>query len=141
MQRFITTAGFLLGLVVVVTTQSAHAQGGPGTASGDQKSVTSTSQSDEPLPVAVSNTQVLPSSLGQNPWFSRVGLLVVPYHSSAIIATNGKIVSGGTAKASNNMTVTFDVVDVGYEVTKNIAASVTLGVPPEASYHGGRRGG
>jgi len=37
-------------------------------------------------------------------------------------------VSGGTAKASNNMTLTFDV---GYEITENISASVTLGIPPK----------
>ena len=52
----------------------------------------------------------------------------MPYHSSATIATNGQTVSGGTAQASNNMTVTFDV---GYEITKNISASVTTGIPPK----------
>jgi len=128
LQRFITTAGCLLLLVAVVTRQSAHAQGGPVTPSGDQKSVTSNSQHDEPGSEPVSDAQILPSPFKQGRWFSRVGVLVVPYHSSTTIATNGQTVSGGTAKASNNMTVTFDV---GYDITKNISASVTLGIPPK----------
>ncbi len=115
-------------LVAVVTTQSAHAQGRPPTASGDQKSVTNNPQCDDPGTEPVSDAQILPSPFQQGRWFSRVGVLVVPYHSSATIATNGQTVSGGTAKASNNMTVTFDV---GYEITKNISASVTLGIPPK----------
>jgi len=126
--RFITTAGCLLALVVVVTTQSAHAQGGPATASGDQKSLTSNPQRDEPETEPVSDAQILPSPFQQGRWFSRVGVLVVPYHSSATIATNGQTVSGGTAKASNNMTVTFDL---GCEITKNISVSVTTGIPPK----------
>jgi outer membrane protein len=128
LQRFITTGGGLLVLLVVVTTHSAHAQGGPATASGDQKSGTSNPQRDEPGTEPVSDAQILPSPFKQGRWFSRVGVLAVPYHSSATIATNGQTVSGGTAKASNNMTVTFDV---GYEITKNISASVTLGIPPK----------
>jgi len=128
LQRFITTAGCLLVLVAVVTTQSVHAQGGPATASGDQKSVTSNPQRDDPGTEPVSDAQILPSPFKQGRWFSRVGVLVVLYHSSATIATNGQTVSGGTAQASNNMTVTFDV---GYEITKNISTSVTLGIPPK----------
>src|SRR5262249_3378117 len=40
--------------------------------------------------------------------------------------TNGQLLPGGTAEASNNMTVTFDI---GYQITKNISLSVTSGIP------------
>jgi outer membrane protein len=76
----------------------------------------------------VSDAQTVRVPLKQSRWFGRFGVLAVPYHSSATIATNGQLVSGGTAKASNNMTVTFDV---GYEATKNISVSVTTGIPPK----------
>ena len=61
-------------------------------------------------------------------WFTRIGVVGAFYHSSATIATNGQTIPGATAKASNNFTVSFDV---GYDITKNIAASVTVGVPPK----------
>lgn len=61
-------------------------------------------------------------------WFTRVGVVGAFYHSSATIATNGQTIPGATAKASNNFTVSFDV---GYDITKNIAAAVTVGVPPK----------
>ena len=128
MTRFITTAGCLLALVVVVTTQSAHAQGGPATASGDQKSLTSNPQRDEPETEPVSDAQSVRAPFKQSRCFTRLGTLVVPYHSSATIATNGQLLSGGSAKASNNMTVTFDL---GCEITKNISVSVTTGIPPK----------
>jgi len=76
----------------------------------------------------VSDAQTVRVPFKQSRWFGRFGVLAVPYHSSATIATNGQPVSGGTAKASNNMTVTFDV---GYEATKNISLSVTTGIPPK----------
>jgi len=60
-------------------------------------------------------------------------VLAVPYHSSTTIATDGQLVSGGTAEASSNMTVTFDV---GYEITKNISVSVTTGIPPKPHING-----
>jgi len=51
---------------------------------------------------------------------------MAPYHSSATIATNGQTLSGGTAKVSNNMSVTFDI---GYELTKNVSVSMMSGIP------------
>jgi outer membrane protein len=59
-------------------------------------------------------------------WFTRLGVLVAPYHSGATIATNGRLLSGGTAKASNNMSVTFDL---GYQISRNFSVSVTSGSP------------
>ncbi|HEX6649518.1 MAG TPA: hypothetical protein VF075_08260, partial [Pyrinomonadaceae bacterium] len=58
--------------------------------------------------------------------FTRLGVLVAPYHSSATIATNGQPLSGGTAEASNNVSMTFDL---GYEITNNISVTVTSGIP------------
>lgn len=52
----------------------------------------------------------------------------MPYHSSTTILTNGQLLSGANAKASNNFTLTFDV---GYALTKNISVSVTSGIPPK----------
>jgi len=115
-------------LVVVVTTQSAHAQGGPATDSGDKKSAPGNPQRDEPETEPVSEAQSVRTPFSRSRCFSRLGVLAVPYHSSASIATNGQLLSGGTAKASNNMTLTFDL---GCEITKNISASVTTGIPPK----------
>ena len=62
----------------------------------------------------------------QDRWFSRVGLLFAPYHSSATIATNGQLLSRGTAEASNNVSMTFDL---GYQITDIISVSVMSGIP------------
>ncbi len=126
LRSFIATTGCLVA--VIVTTQTAHAQIGVTTVSSNQSSVASQPSSDDVVNDPVSDPQTVRSPFKQSRWFSRVGILVVPYHSSTTIATNGQLVSDGTAKASNNMTVTFDV---GYEVTKNISVSVTTGIPPK----------
>jgi outer membrane protein len=120
--------GSLLAFMGVATTHSAYAQSKVTTGSNDQRSVASQPSSDEPVTETTSDSQVIRPLFKQGRWFSRIGVLAVPYHSSATIATNGQTVSGGTAKASNNMTLTFDV---GYEITKNISASVTTGIPPK----------
>src|SRR5262249_20940184 len=121
LQRFIATTSCVLMLALAVAAQSAHAQGVQVTPSDKGKSVTS-----NPQRVESTNDPQLPEPTLQSPWFSRVGVLVAPYHSSATIATNGQTLSGGTAEASNNMSVTFDL---GYEVTKNISVSVMSGIP------------
>jgi outer membrane protein len=119
----ITTAGCLLALVAA---QTVYAQDGPATASGNQKSITSTPQRDDAESEPASDPQLVQLPLKQSRWFTRVGFMVAPYHSSATIATNGQPLSGGTAEASNNMSVTFDV---GYEITKNISVTMTSGIP------------
>ena len=115
MRPFITTACCLLALVI--TTQSAHAQGG---------STTNNSQRDEPEIEIGSDAQVIQPPFKQSHLFTRLGLLIAPYHSSATIATNGQLLSGGTAEASNNVSMTFDL---GYEITNNISVTVTSGIP------------
>ena len=115
----------LLALVVAaVTTQSVYAQDEPVTASGNQESETT---QVEPETEPVSAAQLNPTSFKQDRCFTRLGFLVAPYHSSATIATNGQLLSGGSAKASNNMSVTFDL---GCDIAKNISVSVTTGFPP-----------
>jgi len=115
LRPFITTACCLLALVI--TTQSAHAQGG---------STTNNSQRDEPEIEIGSDAQVIQPPFKQSRLFTRLGLLIAPYHSSATIATNGQLLSGGTAEASNNVSMTFDL---GYEITNNISVTVTSGIP------------
>ena len=126
MRRFITTASCLLTLIGVVTTYTAQAQSGPATASINQKNEINKPQRDEPEIETVSDAQLIRIPFKQSRWFTRVGFMVAPYHSSATIATNGQTLPGGTAEASNNMSVTFDL---GYEITKNISVLVTSGIP------------
>ena len=126
MRKFITTASSLLALVAVVATPSAYAQSESRTGNGNQKSLESNEERDESEPEAISDAQILHASFGESRWFSRVGYVVVPYHSSTTISTKGQLLSGGSAEASNNMTLVFDM---GYEVTKNISVSVMSGIP------------
>ena len=109
MRPFITTACRLLALVITI--QSAQAQ-----------EVSTT----EPEIETGSEAQLVTPPFKKSRLFTRVGLLVAPYHSSATIATNGQLLSGGTAEASNNVSMTFDL---GYEITKNISVTVTSGIP------------
>jgi outer membrane protein len=126
LRSFIATTGCLIALIVA--NQTVHAQGGVTTASSEQKSVASQLSSDEVVNEPGPDAQMVRSPLNQSRWFTRVGYLVVPYHSSATIATNGQLLSSGTAKASNNMTLTFEV---GYEITRDISVSLTSGIPPK----------
>ena len=114
LRPFITTACCLLALVI--TTQSEHGQGVLNTGS----------QSDQPETETGLDAQIVSAPFKQSRLFTRLGLLIAPYHSSATIATNGQILSGGTAEASNNVSMTFDL---GYEITNDISVSVTSGIP------------
>jgi len=121
LRRFIAITCGLLALQLVVTTQSAPAQEVQVTPSDKEKGAAINSHRDE----SETKPQSFPP-FKQSRLFTRVGFLLAPYHSSATIATNGHPLSGGTAKASNNMSVTFDL---GYEITQNISVSVTSGIP------------
>ena len=105
----------------VMTTQSVRAQGGATSSSANQESVRTNPQPDQSNPDA----QVISVPLKQSRLFTRVGFLVAPYHSSTTIATNGKTLAGGTAEASNNMSVTFEL---GYDITKSVSVSVMSGI-------------
>ena len=106
-------------MALVVTIQSAHAQGASTTGSGNQESVTDSSE-------AGSDAQIVRPPFKQSRLFTRLGGVVAPYHSSATIASNGQLLSGGTGEASNNVSMTFDL---GYEITNNISVSVMSGIP------------
>lgn len=118
LRLFITTAFCLLALVMAP--QSARAQDVSTNVPRYQESV---SQNDEADP---SEAQIARAPFKQSRLFTRLGLLVAPYHSSATIATNGQLLSGGTAEASNNVSMTFEL---GYEITNNISVSVMSGIP------------
>src|SRR5262249_48288330 len=124
LRPFITTACSLLALVIA--TQSAHAQGVSTTGSGNQESVIDGSQANDRGTETGSDAQIVRAPFKQSRLFTRAGLLIAPYHSSATIATNGQLLSGGTAEASNNVSMTFDL---GYQITNNISVSVTSGIP------------
>jgi len=70
-----------------LATQSAYAQ--DGSASGNQEKA-ATSQRNEPEAEPVWDAQIPAAPFKPSRWFSRVGFLGAPYHSSATIATNGR---------------------------------------------------
>ncbi|HET6977390.1 MAG TPA: OmpW family outer membrane protein [Pyrinomonadaceae bacterium] len=78
------------------------------------------------LVVTVVTTQSVYAQGKQDRCFTRLGFLVAPYHSSATIATSGQLLSGGSAKVSNNASVTFDL---GCDVAKNVSVTVMSGIP------------
>ena len=78
LRSFIATTGCLVA--VIVTTQTAHAQIGVTTVSSNQSSVASQPSSDDVVNEPVSDPQTVRSPFKQSRWFSRVGILVVPYH-------------------------------------------------------------
>ena len=115
----------------IVMTQSVKGQ--TGSASGDTPRQAD-SLSNKVVPAqrnaseaeTASDSQLIPTPFKQGRWFTKVGFLVAPYHSSTVIATNGQTLSGGTAEASNNMSLTFEL---GYDITKHFSASVMSGIP------------
>jgi outer membrane protein len=69
----------------------------------------------------------------QGRWFGRVGVLDAIYYSGARIAVNGAVKPGATAAVSNDATVT---VDIGYDLTRNIALMLMAGFPPKPKMTG-----
>lgn len=66
-------------------------------------------------------------------WFARVGVVGAIYHPGATIAASGQTIPGANATVSNNVSVTFDI---GYDLTRNIAASLMVGIPPKPTITG-----
>jgi outer membrane protein len=66
-------------------------------------------------------------------WYGRVGVANVVYRSSASVSAVGSAIPGASASVSNNETV---IVDGGYYVTPNIAASLMIGFPPRPTLTG-----
>ena len=73
---------------------------------------------------------ILPSlALAQSPgpWWVHVGPVHAKFHTTADVSLGGAIVPGAGANASSNTTLG---LEVGYDLTPNLAARVTVGVPP-----------
>lgn len=66
-------------------------------------------------------------------WYGRVGAAGVVYHSSTSVSAGGSVLPGASASVGNNETF---IVDGGYYVTPNIAASLMIGFPPKPSLTG-----
>lgn len=66
-------------------------------------------------------------------WYVRLGASGVFFHPEATVSAAGSIVPGAADTVSNRATAT---ADVGYYFTKNIAASLTAGVPPRSTLSG-----
>jgi outer membrane protein len=75
----------------------------------------------------------VPQPVPSNPWFGRAGIVGVFYDSSASIETNGVPLPGASVTVSNNETVTFDI---GYDLTRHVAASLVVGAPPKPTITG-----
>jgi outer membrane protein len=69
----------------------------------------------------------------QDRWFGRMATLAAIYHSSATIATSAGVLPGATVTLDNNVTVGFDV---GYQIKKNLTATLALGIPPKPTITG-----
>lgn len=76
------------------------------------------------VPMAAPAEAALPS------WYVHVGPAGIFYDSSAKLYAGGAQVPGATAKATDNVT---GLVELGYFFNDNIAASLTVGVPPKAT--------
>ena len=114
------TASILL-LFVILPGSNLRGQAGP--------SSSRQAESEAAAPDALPDTT--PPDMKR--WFARLGLTAAAYHPGATIATNGGIIPGATASASSNFTTTFEV---GYDVTKNISASIFSGFPPKPHIDG-----
>jgi outer membrane protein len=66
-------------------------------------------------------------------WFVRAGIAQAHYNSSAKIAVDDAVISGGSARVTDNTTA---IVDVGYDLSDKWTVMLTVGVPPRASVIG-----
>jgi len=108
-------------LLVLLPGSNLRGQDGPSQSTKDE--------SGETAPVVLPDT----TQPKEKRWFARLGLAAAAYHPGATIATNGGIIPGATASASSNFTTMFEV---GYDVTKNISASIFSGFPPKPHIDG-----
>jgi outer membrane protein len=115
-----TTLSILL-LLVVMPGSNLRAQDSPSQSTQDESGATA--------PIALPDT----TEPKEKRWFARLGLVAAGYHPGANIAANGQVIPGSTASASSNFSSTFEV---GYDLTKNISASVFFGVPPKPHIDG-----
>jgi outer membrane protein len=130
---FIGVAVWLMVFIAGALTDRVHAQ--------RSLEISSKEKSRSPSKAArdIAETETTPTepseinALNQKRWFARIGLAAAAYHPGANIRTNDQVIPGATASASSNFTTTFEV---GYDVTKNITASLCFGFPPKPHIDG-----
>jgi outer membrane protein len=66
-------------------------------------------------------------------WFVRIGAVRALHNSSARITTNGNVIPGATAGVTDSTTLT---LDVGYELSDDVAIMAMGGIPPSADVIG-----
>ena len=66
-------------------------------------------------------------------WFIRTGIARAHYNSGARITTNGKAIPGSTVDVTDSTTF---IVDIGYDLSNELAVMFTGGIPPSADVVG-----
>jgi outer membrane protein len=67
------------------------------------------------------------------PWWVHAGPVQVQFHTTAAVNLGGAVVPGGGADANNNTTLG---LEIGRDLTPNLAARLTVGVPPRTTLTG-----
>lgn len=72
---------------------------------------------------------------GKSPsrWSARVGIAHAHYNSGALITTRGSPIPGSTVGVTDSTTL---IVDVGYDLSDDVAVMLTGGIPPSADVIG-----
>jgi outer membrane protein len=80
--------------------------------------------------------EVAPSgaaSARESRWFVRAGALGALYHSHAVFSSGGAVIPGASAEVTDGATAS---LEVGYDVTDNIAVLLAGGYPPQPNVIG-----
>ena len=67
-------------------------------------------------------------------WFARAGVARARYNTDARITTRGNVIPGSTAGVTDSTTL---ILEVGYDLSDDIAVIVMGGIPPSADVVGG----
>ena len=67
------------------------------------------------------------------PWWVHAGPVQVQFHTKADVSVGGAQVPGGGVDASNSTTLG---LEIGYDLTPNVATRLTIGVPPTTKLTG-----
>ncbi|HSV84863.1 MAG TPA: OmpW family outer membrane protein [Ramlibacter sp.] len=76
---------------------------------------------------------VMAAAQTRSPWWIHVGPDHVQFHTKADVRLAGASVSGANVEASSNTTLG---VEIGYDLSPNLSARVTVGVPPTTKLTG-----
>ena len=83
--------------------------------------------------LATTGAAVAQSSDTTGPWWVHAGPVQVQFHTKADVSVDGAPVPGGGVDASNSTTLG---LEIGYDLTPNVAARLTVGVPPTTKLTG-----